>query len=263
MTSDPGKDGSNMGADPGDPALEALDGEIAELKAQLGKAFSAEKASAEDRSDDPRRIPRIDSAFRLYRDAEPSGSGEADLPASETGAGSAGLSKELPDWGSAEDLAFIFGNKSDIADASGVDGDDGAGGDLDKASREDTGSGKRGVDSGEIELIQDSSALKTDEKKPVSEMTPEELAVHIEKFRAEGKSAQSANYRALGAAISLLATLAAMVLGGYVLGNELAGRTGFSWILPVCLVAGAVLGFACGFILIRPLMSDKASDKDK
>ena len=89
-------------------------------------------------------------------------------------------------------------------------------------------------------------------------MTPEELAAHIEAFKASGKKqGAAASYRAFGAAVSFLATFAAMIILGYVCGQELFARTGSDWAIPGCLVAGTVLGFVFGTLVIRPLINER------
>ncbi len=235
-----------MKSDKDQHSPEALDEEIAEVKSLMEKAFRAEAVPEKERADElseelPDRLAQ--STENGTRKAESADNGWDLLPKAK-----------------AEDLAFIFGNDPVLSDADGANAEDSAKM-SDTSSHKDADAGNNRAENGdleEIELRQDSPALKACEKKPISEMSPEELAAHIESFKKGGKKAgTAASYRAFGAAVSFLATLAAMIFLGYVCGQELAARTGAGWAMPACLVAGAVLGFVFGILVIRPLINER------
>ena len=239
-------------ADLEDRGLEAIDEEIAEVRSLMEASFRAEKVAEKPQAGDLSKLPE-----HLAQEAEvPEHAARSAEPAEP--------SENLFPKVKAEDMAFIFGNDSDIleeleaecgtGDARGLDA-------LNKACVKNTEGKREQPESGAIEAIElrsDSPALKTVEKKPVSEMTPEELAAHIEAFKAGGKKqGTAASYRAFGAAVSFLATLAAMIILGYVCGQELFARTGSGLAIPGCLVAGTVLGFVFGILVIRPLINER------
>lgn len=87
------------------------------------------------------------------------------------------------------------------------------------------------------------------------EGTPEELQARIEAFQRRQR-AQPGFGRAVALVMSLGVTFVLILYGSFLLGTELSRRTGASWWLPACLLAGAAAGFWAGFLLIRPLLRE-------